>query len=468
MIMLSVGSIFAQRYRVVRLIGQGGMGAVFEVIHLETERRCALKVMQPNMVDNEAMRVRFRQEAKVAALVNSEHIVDVYDAGFDEATQMPFLVMELLQGIELRQQLKKVGRLRPDEVALYLYQTALALEKTHRSNIIHRDLKPENLYLTFRENGAPHVKVLDFGVAKFMTETGANTSATRDVGTPLYMSPEQFTMGTKASPQSDIYALGMIAYTLLTGVSYWADDPEAGSTIYAFALHAVNGPRELASVRAARRGVQLPQSFDHWFNRATARDPSQRFPTALIAANELADALGVPRTAVENSMAISSGGIRAAVGSSWGALTPAPGLSGSSAGAMTPMPNQATGAPLATTTGQNKESKNRVIWAAVASGSLVFILGLAVIFGTSKTAPPTPPAAAANPPAATTPAPTATTPPPAATNAPETAPTEPASSASAMAAATTAPAAPQSTSKSTNTAKPAVTTAPKKDLFTRD
>lgn len=465
MIMLSVGSTFAQRYRIVRLIGQGGMGAVFEVVHLETERRCALKVMQPNMVDNEAMRVRFRQEAKVAALVNSEHIVDVYDAGFDEATQMPFLVMELLQGIELRQQLKKVGRLRPDEVALYLYQTALALEKTHRSNIIHRDLKPENLYLTFRENGAPHIKILDFGVAKFMTETGANTSATRDVGTPLYMGPEQFTMGSKPSPQTDIYALGMIAFTLLTGVSYWADDPQSTSTIYAFALHVVNGPREFASVRAARRGVQLPQSFDIWFNRATARDPSQRFPTALIAANELADALGVPRAAVENSMAISNGGIRAAVGSSWGSLTPAPGLSGSSAGAMTPAPGQATGAPLATTSGPNKESKNRVIWAGVASGALVLVIGLAVIFGMAT---PPPPAPAASPVAVTNPTPSAALPSPPVGTAADVAPSEPASSASARAPSTALEAPPKSTSKSTNTAKPVVTTAPKTDLFTRD
>jgi len=463
MITLTIGSIFAQRYRVVRMIGQGGMGAVFEVVHLETERRCALKVMQPNMVDNEAMRARFRQEAKVAALVNSEHIVDVYDAGFDEATQMPFLVMELLQGIELRQQLKKVGRLRPDEVALYLYQTALALEKTHRSNIIHRDLKPENLYLTFRENGSPHVKILDFGVAKFMTETAAHTSATRDVGTPLYMGPEQFTMGSKPSPQTDIYALGMIAFTLLTGVSYWADDPQAGSTIYAFALHVVHGPRELASARAARRGVQLPQSFDIWFNRATARDPSQRFPSALMAANELADALGVPRTAVENSIAITNGGIRAAIGSSWGLGVPAVGLSGSSAGALTPEPGQGTGAPLATTSTQNKDSKNRVIWAAVASGTLALVIGLAVIFGSMKTPPPPAPASS---PVATTPptnAPTVAAPPPP-TATPEPSIAEPASSA----ATTTATASPKSTSKSPNTAKPVVTTAPKKDLFTRD
>lgn len=462
MITLSIGSIFAQRYRVVRLIGQGGMGAVFEVVHLETERRCALKVMQPNMVDNEAMRVRFRQEAKVAALVNSEHIVDVYDAGFDDATQMPFLVMELLQGIELRQQLKKVGRLRPNEVALYLYQTSLALEKTHRSNIIHRDLKPENLYLTFRENGAPHIKILDFGVAKFVTETAANTSATRDVGTPLYMGPEQFTMGSKPSPQTDIYALGMLAFTLLTGVSYWADDPQSSSTIYAFALHVVNGPRELASIRAARRGVQLPQSFDIWFNRATARDPSQRFATALMAANELADALGVPRAAIENSMAISNGGMRAAVGSSWGGLTPAPGLSGSNAGAMTPEPGHATGAPLATTSNQKKESKNLVVFAALGSGLFVFVIGLLVIFGSRTPAPPAP---ATNPVVPTNLETAEKTPPAPTTKAePEVLPSNIAPSASTIAA--TAP--PKSTSKATNTAKPVVTTAPKKDLFTRD
>jgi len=463
MIMLSEGTIFAGRYRVVRLIGQGGMGAVFEVVHVETERRCALKVMQPNMVDNDAMRARFRQEAKVAALVNSEHIVDVYDAGVDEATQMPFLVMELLSGIELRQQLKTRGPMRPDEVALYLYQTALALEKTHRSNIIHRDLKPENLFLTFRENGAPHIKILDFGVAKFMTEPGAHTNATRDVGTPLYMGPEQFTMGAKPSPQTDIYALGMIAYTLLTGVTYWADDMQGPSTIYAFAMHVIKGPTEPATVRALRRGVRLPPAFDLWFARATARDPQQRFQSALVAANELADALGIPRMAGEPSMAISNAGMRAVMGSSWGGAQ-STGWTGAGAAPITAEPANATGAPLATTAGTRKESKGRLVLAAAGGMTALLLVGGILLF-TRGSSPSSPVSAA--------PTDNVNAPPSAAVTAATTAPAsptiapipDPAVSASATSKTST----PKTTSKSTTPAKPVTTSiAPKKDLFTRD
>ncbi len=461
MIRLSEGTIFAQRYRVVRLIGQGGMGAVFEVVHVETERRCALKVMQSNMVDNNEMRARFRQEAKVAALVNSEHIVDVYDAGIDEATQMPFLVMELLAGIELRQELKKRGRFRPETVSLYLYQTALALEKTHRSNIIHRDLKPENLFLTFRENGAPHIKILDFGVAKFTTEAAAQTSATRDVGTPLYMGPEQFTMGGKPSPQSDIYAMGMIAYTLLTGVSYWADDSHAAATIYAFAIHVIKGPPEPATLRAFRRGVQLPPAFDIWFARATARDPVQRFPSALVAVNELADALGVPRVWAEHSMSISNAGMRTAIPSTTGPRMQQAGWPGPGAGPLTPEPANATGAPLATTAGSKKESKGRVIVAAIGIAMLLTIL-LVVVFTQNGGAYSTVAASSANAahamPSASAATITITPIIPVVTPIPE-----PAASASAAAPST------KTTSKSTGPTKPTITSvAPKKDLFTRD
>lgn len=465
MITLSIGSIFAGRYRLVRLIGQGGMGAVFEVVHVETERHCALKVMQPNMVDNDALRARFRQEAKVAALVNSEHIVDVYDAGFDETTQMPFLVMELLSGVELRQQLKAQGRFKPEEVALYLFQTALALDKTHRSNIIHRDLKPENLYLTYRENGAPHIKILDFGVAKFVTESSSHTSATRDVGTPLYMGPEQFTMGAKPSPQTDIYALGMIAYALLVGTSYWADDTDANATIYAFAVHVIKGPPELPTVRALRRGVRLPPAFDTWFARATAREPTQRFPSALIAANELADALGVPRTTPEHSMSMSNVGMRVALSSTMGGSAAAIGITGPGIGSTNGDHNNATGAPLATTSGARKEVKGRIVFAAIGViAALTLVIGAVVIL--QSTARGTPVAAESS---RATPSPASATAgvPTISANTPTiTAVVDAAASASATTAMTGAP---KNTIKATSPAKPNSTGVnPKKDLFTRD
>jgi serine/threonine protein kinase len=142
LISLAEGSVFAGRYRIVRSIAQGGMGAVYEVVHTETQRRRALKVMLPNMLQSQDMRDRFRQEACVTANIESDYIVDVLDAGIDEKTQMPFLVMELLRGEELDKRLKREGRLDPREAVTYLHHVALALDKTHRASIVHRDLKP--------------------------------------------------------------------------------------------------------------------------------------------------------------------------------------------------------------------------------------------------------------------------------------------------------------------------------------
>jgi serine/threonine-protein kinase len=294
MLALGDGAVFANRYRIVRCIAQGGMGAVYEAIHLETERRRALKVMLPHIVGSEELRDRFKREARVAAQIESEFIVDVFDAGVDEATQMPFLVMELLKGEELGKRLERVGRFSPPEVVSYLHQTALALDKTHRANIVHRDLKPENLFLTEREDGAPRIKVLDFGIAKLVADGSTQANATRSVGTPLYMSPEQFKSGTKVSPASDIYALGMMSYTLLVGAPYWADEASGDSNVFAFAATVMNGPREAPSVRAQRKFVQLPPSFDHWFSIVCAAEPTQRFQTASQAVAALGEALGLP------------------------------------------------------------------------------------------------------------------------------------------------------------------------------
>src|SRR5690349_16805862 len=128
---LTEGSVFAGRYRVVRAMAAGGMGAIYEVVHVETERRRALKVMHPHLFQSDEMRDRFKREARIAAQVESEYIVDVFDAGVDEATRTPFLVMELLQGEELGDRLKRLGPLPPSEVVIYLQQAALALDKTH-------------------------------------------------------------------------------------------------------------------------------------------------------------------------------------------------------------------------------------------------------------------------------------------------------------------------------------------------
>lgn len=292
---LAEGTLFNNRYRIIRCIAMGGMGAVYEAVHLETERRRALKVMHPHLLQSHDLRDRFRQEARVAAHVDSEFIVDVFDAGIDDATQMPFLVMELLRGEELGQLLTRVGRLEAAEAVTYLYHTALALDRTHRAHIVHRDLKPENLFLTEREDGSRRVKVLDFGIAKIVAESATHVNATRSIGTPLYMAPEQFQTGKSVTPATDLYSLGMVAFTLLVGTPYWLEESRAAGSVFAFASSVHNGPEEPASLRARRRGVPIPAGFDAWFARATAARPEQRFPSAVAAILTLADALSVPR-----------------------------------------------------------------------------------------------------------------------------------------------------------------------------
>ncbi|WP_437944087.1 serine/threonine-protein kinase [Sorangium sp. So ce281] len=285
-------TVIAARYRVVRRLGAGAMGAVYEVIDVQTERRRALKVMHPHTVERADLRERFALEARVSGQVDSPALVDVVDAGVDDATGTPFLVMELLRGETLSERLSRVGRHPPEEVLAYLGQAAPAIDKMHQLGIVHRDLKPSNLFLEQREHDAPRLKILDFGVAKVLRE-GATRGSTGAVGTPIYMAPEQFQSG-RITRSADIYALGMIAFTLLVGRPYWEDEVGIGDSPVAFALIALQGPKDRACERAASHGVTLPPAFDAWFARATALAPGQRFSTAGAAVEALARALGVP------------------------------------------------------------------------------------------------------------------------------------------------------------------------------
>ncbi|WP_437800770.1 serine/threonine-protein kinase [Sorangium sp. So ce693] len=285
-------TVVASRYRVLRRLAAGAMGAVYEVIDLQTERRRALKVMHAHTVERADLRERFALEARVSGQVDSPALVDVVDAGVDDATGTPFLVMELLRGETLSERIARVGGHAPAEVLAYLGQAAPAIDKMHQLGIVHRDLKPSNLFLEQREHDAPRIKILDFGVAKVLNE-GATRGSTGAAGTPIYMAPEQFQSG-RITPSADIYALGLIAYTLLVGRPYWEEEVGIGDSPVAFALVALQGPKEPACERAARYGVTLPPAFDAWFTRATALAPGQRFPTAGAAVGALARALGVP------------------------------------------------------------------------------------------------------------------------------------------------------------------------------
>ncbi|MDI3282707.1 protein kinase [Polyangium sp. 15x6] len=289
---LATGAIFHGAYEVVRCIKAGGMGAVYEVLQNTTERRRALKVMLPSLVSDPEMRARFELEAKVAAGIESDHIVETLDAGVDETTGMPFIVMELLKGEEIGALLKVRKRLPPEEVVTLLHQAALALDRTHAAGIVHRDLKPENLFLTRRDDGSPRLKILDFGVAKIVADGTASSNTTKSVGSPLYMAPEQIA-GDAIGPHVDRYSLAHIAFTMLVGKPYWARERKSAQGLYPYLMLVARGAQVPASERAKELGVSLPAAFDAWFSRATALDPSTRFDGSVTMVAALADAFDV-------------------------------------------------------------------------------------------------------------------------------------------------------------------------------
>lgn len=284
---LSAGTIFAGRYRIIKSLAAGGMGEVYEAVHLETRRRKALKIMHGHLIEDGDMRDRFMREARISAEIESEFIVDVSDAGIDEASRMPFLVMELLHGEDLSRRLRRVGRFAPAEIIAYFNQIAIALDKTHAAEVVHRDLKPDNLFLTQREDGSPRIKILDFGVAKAIANRTARAASTQILGTPLYMAPEQFNPEVKLTGTVDIFAMGMVIYELLAGQKYWFKETSTHPDLMALLLATSRGPQESAVLRAANAGVILPKAFDAWFYQMTAADPSKRFQKASDAARAL-------------------------------------------------------------------------------------------------------------------------------------------------------------------------------------
>ncbi len=286
-VFLPIGTLFHERYRVLRGIKAGAMGAVHEARDERTHGLCALKVMLPGVLDDEVLRERFAQEARITGELRSDHVVRVTDAGVDVATSMPFLVMELLHGDELGTLLKKRGHIPIDEALIYLVQVAFALDKAHAGGIVHRDLKPGNLFITARDDGSPCVKILVFGIAKIVSE-GTNSNMTQAVGTPTYMAPEQIVgKSSNIGPATDIHALGHITYTMLTGEAYWQEEAREHG-VYALIRRVVDGPEEMPTTRALRRrGMNLPLWFDGWFARATALHPQDRFQRATEAIAEL-------------------------------------------------------------------------------------------------------------------------------------------------------------------------------------
>jgi serine/threonine protein kinase len=287
---LAPGSLFVNAFRVVRPLSEGGMGAVYVVEQMATGMERALKVMHPQLVSDPKLRQRFAQEARIGARIQSEHVVQVLDAGVEPNSGMPWLLMELLRGETLADLVARSGPIPPAVVQMIFGQLCHAIGAAHAVSVVHRDLKPENIFLEVprREGVEFTVKVLDFGIAKVVAD--ASTRHTAAIGTPMWMAPEQTEARSVIAPAADVWALGLIAFYLLTGRPYWRD----AASPMALMREVVLEPLETASQRAALFGVGhlIPPGFDAFFARCVVRDPNARFADARELRKHLAEALG--------------------------------------------------------------------------------------------------------------------------------------------------------------------------------
>ncbi len=279
---LSLNSLVAGRYLLKRPIGGGGMGAVWLAEHVELRAPCAVKLIDREAVRNPEFRRRFTREARAAALLRSTNVVQVLDSG--EWRGQPYIVMELLEGEDLRDCLLRTSRLPPHDCVEIARQIARALHKAHGLGIVHRDLKPANVFLT-RDDDRLVVKVLDFGIAKYDdADLEGTTDSGAVLGTPHYMSPEQCRGAGQVDHRSDLWSLAVIAFECLTGTRPFPG-PHLVNLVHQISVG------DLPAPSAVRKG--LPASLDAWWQRAARRDPAQRFASARELVEALAQALDV-------------------------------------------------------------------------------------------------------------------------------------------------------------------------------
>jgi formylglycine-generating enzyme required for sulfatase activity/tRNA A-37 threonylcarbamoyl transferase component Bud32 len=280
---IAPGAVIGGAYRIVRPLSEGGMGAVFVAEHVNTRKPRALKIMHAHYMHDPALRERFVQEAQIGARIESEHVVEVVDAGVDERTGMPWLAMELLEGQDLAQRIERGGPIPVGEAREIISQLCHALEAGHKVGIVHRDLKPENIFIAkARRVGVPFtVKVLDFGIAKIL-EDARTRNQTSAIGTPLWMAPEQTEASNRITPASDVWALGLVVFRMLTTRYYWAEAYRPDTNVHAILTEVLQKPLVPASQRAAELGAAnlIPSGFDAWFSGCVDRDPGRRFPSA--------------------------------------------------------------------------------------------------------------------------------------------------------------------------------------------
>jgi serine/threonine protein kinase len=286
-----VGSYVDGRYLVKRLVGEGGMGLVYEAEHVEIGRRVAIKVLHAAYTRQAEILARFRAEARAATRIGNPHIVEVLDSGttVDGAV---YFVMEFLDGQSLARLIEHEGKLPPARAIAIAREMCQALTAAHAAGIIHRDMKPDNVFLIQRDGRSDFVKVLDFGIAKTLDaiseRIGRLTNPGTAMGTPEYMAPEQ-AAASATDHRVDIYAVGAIMYEMLTG----RPPHEGGTIMEVLANKATQEPRPIAQLRP-----DVPRELERLVMRMLAREPSQRPASMEVLGDELGALAGVPAAAV--------------------------------------------------------------------------------------------------------------------------------------------------------------------------
>jgi eukaryotic-like serine/threonine-protein kinase len=266
------------KYRVRRLIGEGGMGAVYEGVNISLEKRVAIKIMHADIARDRELVARFVREAKAAAQIDSRHIIDVLDLG-DLGNGDRYMVMEFLEGESLSERLKRRIRLGSHEIAPLAIQLLEGLAKVHEAAILHRDLKPANIFLAKNEGGGEVVKLLDFGICKMINQAKkdrgsgeVSTAVGNLMGTLPYMAPEHIEHGPKKlDARSDLYSVGVILYRAVAGKTLYNAPHIAGLIAQMRAGHAVHLRDAVPDVDPA---------FAEIVDKAVAWDPNARYQTA--------------------------------------------------------------------------------------------------------------------------------------------------------------------------------------------
>ena len=260
------GQVLAGKYRLVRKLGEGGMGVVFEAEHVRIKQRVAIKMLLPEVLEIPDVVSRFEREARAAGQLRSENTARVLDVDVSE-DGMPYMVMEFLDGLDLSQVLEQRAQV-PVELAVdYVLQACNAMAEAHGAGIVHRDLKPSNLFLVGGERGT--IKVLDFGISKVENDKDNRVTATTTVvGTPLYMSPEQVRSAKHVDARTDIWALGIILYELIAGKT-----PFEGSMTAAAAAICIDEPPPISQFRH-----DVPPELAEHIRVCLEKDPKKRYP----------------------------------------------------------------------------------------------------------------------------------------------------------------------------------------------